>query len=81
MILDEATSALDTESEQLVQSALEKMMENRTSVVIAHRLSTIQKADLIVVMQNGKIVEQGKHSELLDKKGAYFKLVNMQSLA
>ncbi|MCA0933811.1 ABC transporter ATP-binding protein/permease [Lutimonas saemankumensis] len=81
MILDEATSALDTESEQLVQSALEKMMENRTSVVIAHRLSTIQKADLIVVMQNGKIVEQGKHSELLKKKGAYFKLVNMQSLA
>lgn len=81
MILDEATSALDTESEQLVQSALEKMMENRTSVVIAHRLSTIQKADLIVVMHNGKIVEQGKHSELLDKKGAYFKLVNMQSLA
>ncbi|UCE94103.1 MAG: ABC transporter ATP-binding protein, partial [Flavobacteriaceae bacterium] len=71
MILDEATSALDTESEQLVQSALEKMMENRTSIVIAHRLSTIQKADLIVVMQNGKIVEQGKHSELLDKKGAY----------
>ena len=81
MILDEATSALDTESEQLVQSALEKMMENRTSVVIAHRLSTIQKADLIVVMQDGKIVEQGKHSELLKKKGAYYKLVNMQSLA
>ncbi|WKK65181.1 ABC transporter ATP-binding protein [Lutimonas zeaxanthinifaciens] len=81
MILDEATSALDTESEQLVQSALEKMMENRTSVVIAHRLSTIQKADMIVVMQDGKIVEQGKHAELLKKKGAYFKLVNMQSLA
>ena len=81
MILDEATSALDTESEQLVQSALEKMMENRTSVVIAHRLSTIQKADMIVVMQNGEIVEQGKHAELLKKKGAYFKLVNMQSLA
>lgn len=80
MILDEATSALDTESEQLVQSALEKMMENRTSVVIAHRLSTIQKADMIVVMQHGKIVEQGKHQELLDKKGAYFNLVNMQSL-
>ncbi len=80
MILDEATSALDTESEQLVQKALEKMMENRTSVVIAHRLSTIQKADMIVVIQKGKIVEQGKHSELLAKKGAYFKLVNMQSL-
>lgn len=81
MILDEATSALDTESEQLVQSALEKMMENRTSVVIAHRLSTIQKADMIVVMQKGKIVEQGKHAELLKKKSAYYKLVNMQSLS
>ncbi len=80
MILDEATSALDTESEQLVQKALEKMMENRTSVVIAHRLSTIQKANMIVVIQKGKIVEQGKHSELLAKKGAYYKLVNMQSL-
>jgi len=80
MILDEATSALDTESEQLVQKALEKMMENRTSIVIAHRLSTIQKADLIVVIQKGKIVEQGKHDELLTKKGAYYKLVNMQSL-
>ncbi len=80
MILDEATSALDTESEQLVQSALEKMMQNRTSVVIAHRLSTIQKADLIVVLQKGEIVEQGKHQELLEKEGAYFGLVNMQSL-
>jgi len=81
MVLDEATSALDTESEQLVQKALEKMMENRTSLVIAHRLSTIQKADLIVVMKKGKIVEQGKHNELLDKKGEYFKLVTMQSLS
>lgn len=81
MILDEATSALDTESEQLVQMALEKMMENRTSIVIAHRLSTIQKADVIVVIQKGKIVEQGKHTDLLKKKGAYFKLVNMQSLS
>jgi len=81
MILDEATSALDTESEQLVQVALEKMMENRTSIVIAHRLSTIQKADVIVVIQKGKIVEQGKHTDLLKKKGAYFKLVNMQSLS
>jgi len=60
---------------------LEKMMENRTSVVIAHRLSTIQKADMIVVIQKGKIVEQGKHQELLTKKGAYYKLVNMQSLS
>ncbi len=81
MILDEATSALDTESEQLVQVALEKMMENRTSLVIAHRLSTIQKADNIVVMKKGTIVEQGKHEDLLTKKGEYFKLVNMQSLA
>ena len=79
MILDEATSALDTESEQLVQVALEKMMQNRTSLVIAHRLSTIQKADIIVVMKKGKIVEQGKHEELLTKKGEYFKLVSMQS--
>jgi subfamily B ATP-binding cassette protein MsbA len=81
MILDEATSALDTESEQLVQLALEKMMQNRTSLVIAHRLSTIQKADKIVVMKKGKIVEQGKHEELLRKKGEYFKLVTMQSLS
>ena len=80
MILDEATSALDTESEQLVQNALEQLMQNRTSLVIAHRLSTIQKADNIVVMQEGKIVEQGKHDELLTKKGTYFKLVTMQSL-
>ncbi|MHB0754986.1 ABC transporter ATP-binding protein [Polaribacter sp. M15] len=81
MILDEATSALDTESEQLVQVALEKMMQNRTSLVIAHRLSTIQKADIIVVMKKGKIVEQGKHDDLLTKKGEYFKLVSMQSLS
>ncbi len=79
MILDEATSALDTESERLVQDALEKMMQNRTSVVIAHRLSTIQKADLIVVMSKGKIVEQGKHEELLKAQGIYHNLVKMQS--
>jgi len=80
MILDEATSALDTESEQLVQVALEKMMQNRTSMVIAHRLSTIQNSDLIVVLKKGEIVEQGKHDELLAKKGEYFKLVTMQSI-
>lgn len=80
MILDEATSALDTESEQLVQKALENMMKNRTSIVIAHRLSTIQNADKILVMQKGKIVEQGKHKELLAAKGMYHKLVSMQSL-
>jgi len=79
MILDEATSALDTESERLVQIALENMMQNRTSIVIAHRLSTIQKADIIVVMQKGKIVEQGNHEELLVKNGTYSKLVSMQS--
>ncbi|MFC7357043.1 ABC transporter ATP-binding protein [Jejudonia soesokkakensis] len=79
MILDEATSALDTESERLVQNALENMMKNRTSVVIAHRLSTIQNADTIVVMSKGEIVEQGKHQELLDQKGVYYGLVEMQS--
>ena len=81
MILDEATSALDTESERLVQDAIEKMMKNRTSIVIAHRLSTIQNADLIVVMQKGKIVEQGKNEDLLKKKGVYYNLVKMQSLS
>lgn len=79
MILDEATSALDTESERLVQVALENMMQNRTSIIIAHRLSTIQKADKIVVMQKGKIMEQGTHDELLAKDGVYKKLVMMQS--
>lgn len=79
MVLDEATSALDTESERYVQQALENMMQNRTSVVIAHRLSTIQKADKIVVVQKGKIVEQGSHDELIAKGGAYQKLVSMQS--
>ena len=79
MILDEATSALDTESERLVQIALENMMKNRTSLVIAHRLSTIQSADKIVVMSKGEIAEQGTHSELLAKNGIYKKLVDMQS--
>jgi subfamily B ATP-binding cassette protein MsbA len=79
MILDEATSALDTESERLVQDALEKMMQNRTSIVIAHRLSTIQNANTIVVLQKGEIVEQGSHTQLMDKDGVYKKLVTMQS--
>ncbi|WP_277010469.1 ABC transporter ATP-binding protein [Capnocytophaga granulosa] len=79
MILDEATSALDTESEKLVQNALEKMMMNRTSLVIAHRLSTIQKADIIVVMEKGKIIEQGNHATLMAQNGTYRKLVEMQS--
>ncbi|WP_410880682.1 ABC transporter ATP-binding protein [Myroides sp. DW712] len=79
MVLDEATSALDTESEKLVQDALENMMKNRTSLVIAHRLSTIQNADLIVVMQKGQIVEQGTHEELMQRNGTYTKLVSLQS--
>ena len=79
MILDEATSALDTESEKLVQVALENMMQNRTSIVIAHRLSTIQKADTIIVMKKGEIVEQGTHLELLAKNGTYANLVTLQS--
>jgi subfamily B ATP-binding cassette protein MsbA len=80
MILDEATSALDTESERLVQDALEKMMANRTSIVIAHRLSTIQKATNIVVLEKGKLVEQGTHKALIKSNGVYKKLVEMQSL-
>lgn len=80
MVLDEATSALDTESEHLVQKALENMMKNRTSIVIAHRLSTIQNADTIIVMQQGQIIEKGSHEELIEKKGAYNTLINMQSL-
>ncbi|HBV16989.1 ABC transporter ATP-binding protein [Chryseobacterium carnipullorum] len=79
MILDEATSALDTESERFVQDALDKMMENRTSLVIAHRLSTIQKADWIVVMEKGIVVEQGTHHDLIAKKGMYHKLVELQN--
>ena len=79
MILDEATSALDTESERFVQDALEKMMENRTSLVIAHRLSTIQKADWIVVMERGNIVEQGTHHQLLSNNGVYKRLVELQN--
>jgi subfamily B ATP-binding cassette protein MsbA len=79
LILDEATSALDTESEKLVQDALTKLLENRTSLVIAHRLSTIQHADEIVVLKNGEIMEQGSHSELLAKNGEYKKLHDLQS--
>ncbi len=78
LILDEATSALDTESEKLVQEALENLMKNRTSLVIAHRLSTIKNADIICVLHKGKIVEQGTHQELIDKKGRYYKLHQMQ---
>jgi subfamily B ATP-binding cassette protein MsbA len=79
MILDEATSSLDSESEKLVQDALENLMKNRTSVIIAHRLSTIQKADLILVMNNGQIIEKGKHNELIELNGIYSKLIKLQS--
>lgn len=80
LILDEATSALDTESERLVQKALENLMQNRTSVVIAHRLSTIRKADKIVVMEKGEIIETGTHEELLNQKGVYKRLYELQFL-
>lgn len=80
MILDEATSALDTESERLVQDALERMMKNRTSIVIAHRLSTIQNANTIVVLQKGEVVEKGNHEELMAMQGIYYNLVAMQTL-
>ncbi len=79
MLLDEATSALDTESEKLVQEALDHLMENRTTLVIAHRLTTIQNADVIVVLENGEIVEQGNHESLMIKGGLYQKLIAMQS--
>lgn len=81
LILDEATSALDTESERLVQEALERLMKTRTTIAIAHRLSTIKNADEICVLYEGKIVERGKHDELLAKNGYYKRLNDMQSLA
>jgi len=79
LILDEATSAMDTESEKLVQHALDNVMQNRTSLVIAHRLTTIQHADLIIVIDDGKIVESGTHRELIDQKGLYTKLVEINN--
>lgn len=80
LILDEATSALDTQSERLVQEALERLMHNRTTIVIAHRLSTIAGADLICVMQDGRIIEQGTHSALMERNGAYRRLVDLQNV-
>jgi subfamily B ATP-binding cassette protein MsbA len=80
MILDEATSALDTESEKLVQEALNHLMTNRTSLVIAHRLSTIKNADIILVLKKGEIIERGTHQELFDQKGHYYKLNTMQEI-
>jgi subfamily B ATP-binding cassette protein MsbA len=81
LILDEATSALDSESEKLVQDALTNLMKNRTSIVIAHRLSTIQEADKIYVMQDGEIIEEGKHENLMEKGGVYKKLIEIQSVS
>jgi subfamily B ATP-binding cassette protein MsbA len=80
LILDEATSSLDTESERLVQDAINKMMQQRTSIVIAHRLSTIRHADEIIVLQKGKIAERGKHEELIAQNGIYKKLVDWQEV-
>ena len=78
LIFDEATSALDAESEQLVQRAIANLVRDRTTIVIAHRLSTVRRADLIVVMEAGRIIEQGTHAELLARGGQYQKLYEMQ---
>ena len=80
LILDEATSALDAESERLVQDALDKLMVGRTTFVIAHRLSTIQRADTIIVLENGRMAECGGHAELLESGGLYCKLYNLQTI-
>ena len=80
-VLDEATSALDSESEALVQDALDKLIKGRTSVVIAHRLSTVIKADQIAVVKDGTIAETGKHEDLMDKRGYYFNLMSTQMSA
>ena len=78
MILDEATSSVDTRTEALIQKAMDNLMEGRTSFVIAHRLSTIKNADVILVMKDGDIIEQGNHEELLEKNGFYAQLYNSQ---
>jgi subfamily B ATP-binding cassette protein MsbA len=80
LILDEATSALDSEAEKAVQAALNELMRDRTALVIAHRLSTVQHAHQILVLNQGEIVERGTHEQLLERKGTYFKLVQMQGL-
>ena len=78
LILDEATSSIDTRTEMKIQDAFNKLMEGKTSFIVAHRLSTIQNADIILVMKDGHIIEQGNHDELLDKKGFYYELFNSQ---
>ena len=80
LLLDEATSALDSESEKVVQAALDAAARGRTTIAVAHRLSTIQKADVIFVFDQGRIVESGTHHELIRSKGRYFDLVNLQSI-
>lgn len=80
LLLDEATSALDSESEKVVQAALDAAAKGRTTIAVAHRLSTIQKADVIYVFDQGRIIESGTHHELLQRKGKYFELVSLQSL-
>jgi ATP-binding cassette subfamily B protein len=81
LLLDEATSALDAESERMVQTALDGLMRQRTTVVIAHRLATVQKADRIVVMEDGRIVQQGSHAELIASDGLYARLARLQFVA
>ena len=78
LILDEATSSIDTRTEMKIQKALASMMNGRTSFIVAHRLSTVKEADVILVMKDGRIIEQGSHEELLDKKGFYHELYNSQ---